>query len=754
MDPFVLRTQQWVNSIYRNVEGFQTVPEDGMTGWGTVRALTRALQHELGIAPLSDTFGPATMQALSAAEPAVDETTTNHDIIKILQGALYCKGYNGGGISGWYDATTAASVTRLRGDMAVDGAFHKSGVVPKVFRALLTMDPYVLVSGGSQRVRDIQRWLNRTYVDRRDFPVVPCDGRISRDVQKALLLAIQFEIGMDDDTATGRFGPGTQAGIKSKAVLGPGEADSVTRFVHLFQAAMTFNGWDVPFDGSYTPAVADTVAAFQRFARLLPANGIAGYQTWASLLVSSGDPTRRGTACDCVTEITEARAFTLKIEGYGTVGRYLTNVPGTTLNKRIQPGELKTIAAANLTVFPIYQTTGRTRGYFSAEQGARDALAALDAARGHGFARGTTIYFAVDFDALDSDVTECVIPHFRALAARMGHYGGDYAIGVYGPRNTCSRLARQGLTVSSFVADMSTGFSGNLGFPLPADWAFDQISTITVGTGTGRIEIDNNVASGRDLGQAVFSPPAPDPPALDVDFDPSLGDALLGDLTGYLGSIGVHEMPLIWPNSTERSLDLVLRMDALITGLSRVLGMRKALIQSPIFWEIRKLTPEDPLADLAVTAYYGYRAELAEWEVLPLARQLITPRPTPPTPERDDASTGPGQIFARSAIAARNHAIATGRLHEDPLDDGDWRVMRSVWRRLREDPDHNVSTVPLVLLWGASEAGVAGDPLSYDARELSAVLARYNGTGAAAEQYGRELSGVYTVLEKHNASLR
>ena len=52
---------------------------------------------------------------------------------------------------------------------------------------------------------------------------------------------------------------------------------------------------------------------------------------------------------------------------------------------------------------------------------------------------------------------------------------------------------------------MSYGYSGNLGFRLPDNWAFDQISTVTLGSGIGAIEIDNNIASGRDLGAASVS---------------------------------------------------------------------------------------------------------------------------------------------------------------------------------------------------------------------------------------------------------
>ncbi|MBO0560731.1 hypothetical protein EXQ42_15315 [Clostridium botulinum] len=53
---------------------------------------------------------------------------------------------------------------------------------------------------------------------------------------------------------------------------------------------------------------------------------------------------------------------------------------------------------------------------------------------------------------------------------------------------------------------MSSGFSGNLGYPLPKDWAFDQISTITVGSGEGAIEIDNNICSNKYTGVSSVSP--------------------------------------------------------------------------------------------------------------------------------------------------------------------------------------------------------------------------------------------------------
>ncbi|GAA4131541.1 glycoside hydrolase domain-containing protein [Actinomadura keratinilytica] len=742
-DAMVERAQRFVNSY--NVPGIPKIEVTGRTGWTVMHALTRALQYELGLTELSDGFGPAPLAGLQARFPVIDGNTRHGNVCRIVQSALYCKGYDGGEIDGVYNARVSAAVAELKQHMGVAGVYPGDGVTPKVCKALLTMDAYVPVRGGSDQVRSIQQWLNGRYTGRRDFFITPCDGHFSRDVQKALLLAIQFELGMSDDVANGRFGPGTQAGIRQQAVLGVGSADTGRRFVHLFQAAMIFNGWRTPFDGRYTGAVARTVADFQRFVRL-PATGTGDFRTWASLLVSTGDPTRRGTACDCITEITAARARALRAEGYTTVGRYLCNAPGPKArNKKIQPGELDTITAAGLSVFPIYQTNGGDRDYFTPHQGAHDAQAAVDAAQEHGFQRGTTIYFAVDYDAVDEEVTSRVIPYFRALAARMANYGGPYSVGVYAPRNVCSRLAAAGLTVSSFVSDMSVGYSGNLGFPLPKNWAFDQISTIWVGRDAGRIEIDNDIASGRDPGQTRFAPrPAAD--RLDVAFDWSQGDRLFRELLAYMESHGLEGGGRL--RSTRTCVRKLQDMDALITGLSRAFRMRKSLIQTVVFWEYHA-DIGDPVADLAVAAYYQYLEAYEEWEKNP-----VGPPPPAPTVSKKDASTGVAQIFAGTAIAARNHAVDVHLISEPRLDGNDWHVMWRVWKRLRDDDDYNVSTVPLVLVHAAHLVGVKTSPLRYNAAETADVLARYNGTGSDAAAYGRRARDFYLIFEKYNAPLR
>ena len=216
-DPWVLATQNWLNTTYGSNAQFEEVDETGTTGWATMWALTRALQIELGITSLSDTFGPGTEAAVDAISPISNSTThvNIENIIRIIQGGMYCKGYNGGDgeLDGDYSATTIAGVQSLRTDIGIGAG--NGFMTAKVLKALLTMDAYVLLDGGSAQIRAIQKTLNGRYLSREDFYVLPADGYYSRSVQNALLFAIQYEIGMADGTANGNFGPGTQNGLRT-----------------------------------------------------------------------------------------------------------------------------------------------------------------------------------------------------------------------------------------------------------------------------------------------------------------------------------------------------------------------------------------------------------------------------------------------------------------------------------------------------------------------------------------------------------
>ena len=503
MDQMVLKAQQWVNATYTGVSGYNPCTENGMTGWETIYCLTRALQHELGITALSDSFGPTTWADLNAYGP-VGRDSANVNMRTIAEAALYCKGYSGGDIDGGFGTGTGSGLTAMVSDMGLPGPQQPDlqiyDVDPKVFKALLTMDAYVLTAGGSSMIQTCQRWLNSAYYGKGQFFVGPCDGHFSRNVQQALVLGIQYQMGLTDSQVTGSLGPTTEGALRTTAYVSSGSQDSgPAGWVRLFQCAVAFNTYDAHWGddgGTFSSDLAFTVTRFQQFCSL-DATGAADYETWMSLLVSTGDPDRPGTAFDCMYPLNATTIQTVKANGYTTVGRYL--IGGTT--KVLTNSEIALIFDNDMSLFPIYQDEGNVIGDFGYELGVGAGNDAAQAATNFGIPYGTVIYFSVDFDATDDDITSAIIPHFQGVVAGVGAFGSQYAIGVYGCRNTCIRLASAGLTTRSFVSGMSTGYSGNLGYPLPDNWAFDQIKDFTLAAGaSGAVEIDNDIASGQDLG--------------------------------------------------------------------------------------------------------------------------------------------------------------------------------------------------------------------------------------------------------------
>ena len=98
---------------------------------------------------------------------------------------------------------------------------------------------------------------------------------------------------------------------------------------------------------------------------------------------------------------------------------------------------------------------------------------------------------------------DIIVPHFRGINDYFNKVNSKYRIGIYGSRNICNTVASENLSCSSFVSDMSTGYSGNMGYRLPDDWAFDQFYEYTFtnyDNYDGDFALDKNVASGRYTG--------------------------------------------------------------------------------------------------------------------------------------------------------------------------------------------------------------------------------------------------------------
>ncbi|MFI9742431.1 glycoside hydrolase domain-containing protein [Streptomyces sp. NPDC052494] len=506
-DDKVLDAQKWVNATYGSVSGYVRCPEDGRTGWATMNALTMGLQHELGISPVVASFGPTTMSKVQALGDIGFGWNKNSNIVRIIQHGLFCKGYWGANGFGEFGAITTEAVKKLRVNMGLpDGGTGTAGgtVTPKILKCILNMDAYVVVPGGTDKIREIQQWLNSRYWQRDAYSIGPCDGIYSRDVQKSLVIAIQYELGLSPN---GNYGPGTQTGLRSRPVR---EGDSGI-FVQLFTAACVFNEPVIlrslndqevrtTFKTTFDSKTREFVQIFQEFAQLYKqgdANyGVGEYDTWSQLLVSMGNADRAATGSDTRFEITASRARWLYDNGYRLVGRYLYDPPGSTLDKEIKPGELQTIFSAGLRVFPIYQDNARRLSDFTYPQGYQHALNAHALASQYGFNRGTTIYFAVDYDAQQGEMEsrpEGIVPYFQGVVAGLASQGKKYFHGVYGSRNVCLNVTSKTGARFSFVSGMSWGFSGNLGYPLPANWAINQIKEFQVTNGSDTFDLDRDV---------------------------------------------------------------------------------------------------------------------------------------------------------------------------------------------------------------------------------------------------------------------
>lgn len=522
-DAMVYLTQRWLNQEYGNVPGFGYVTEDGRTGWDTVYGLTRALQVELGITDLADNFGPTTERLYSQNLLRRQDGVTNRKFA-ILQGALWCKGYNPGYnlsetedgtvvFNGVFDADVEKAIIELKEDA---GLINPNGVVTvNIMKALMSMDSFKLLSsyGGTEAVREMQQKLNRKY--EAYTGITPCDGVYGRNTNRALIYALQAEEGMPTDVANANFGvttrlccpeipyirdsaaarryPGTSSGNYYSAA-------QIASITELLQFALLVNGHSAgAIDGEYGDATRQALYDFQADMKI-PQNGKADKTTWLSLFISCGDTSRSALAADCATQLTAAKAKSLYDNGYRYIGRYLTGN-----SKKITRSEAQIIFDAGLSFFPIYQTSADENSYFTSAQGTRDAKAAIAAAAELGIPQNTFIYFAVDYDCLDYQVTSNVIPYFKSVHEVMSN--SIYRVGIYGTRNVCTRVSDKGYAERSFVGDMSTGFSGNLGFGMPSNWAFDQFYTTSIGSGSGYLEIDKDGFSGNDSGVSKLDEP-------------------------------------------------------------------------------------------------------------------------------------------------------------------------------------------------------------------------------------------------------
>ena len=323
MDQRVLQTQEWLNDTYTGVSGYTPITEDGATGYATFAALIKALQIERGITADGD-FGPGT---LSACPPTISQvpdenTATPTNLHYIVQGSLWCKGYNPGGFTGIFGPGTTDAIVEFQADAGIT----QDGIVrPYILQAIMNTDGYKLDANGDVNVQTVQKDLNNLHGA--TFGLSPSNGIWGRKAHKNLIKVAQSEWGATPD---GIYGDETL----NKAPTLSRNTSGYTNSKRILQWALCVNGYyPGGFTGTFGTGTYNAVYNFQAFA-CLGADGIAGKTTWASLMRSSGNTSRSATACDCATILTAAKATTLASSGYQIVGRYLTGTIGEASARR------------------------------------------------------------------------------------------------------------------------------------------------------------------------------------------------------------------------------------------------------------------------------------------------------------------------------------------------------------------------------------------------------------------------------------
>lgn len=490
MDIKVLEVQKWLNQTYGGVSGFEKVPENGHTGWPTIYGLREGLQQELKIHPLAQGFGDQTKTKLSEIIGTL-KLGYKGKIIKLIKGAFWCKGISPTSFSDVFDKELVQAIKELQEDAGLLGTGDLS---VHLMAALFDMSAFVLIPGeGSPQVREMQQYLNRKYSA--EIGILPCDGIYQRSTNMALIYALQRVEGMSAQEANGNYGPGT---IAKTPTVYPGEIGEIVRII---QYGLYVNGFYTgAFDGQFNQIVADSIVAFRKFMNLPPFTATADLTVIKELLTSNGNTNRDSIALDTATQLTEKDVTNFKNYGFSIIGRYLTGSVGVGKNKKdkyLTLEEIKRITSRGLSIFPIYEDGGYEESYFNSGQGYQDAFTASAAARKLGFPTGTTIYFAVDVDVQNGDIEGTIAPYMQGIISGMS--GTEFQPGIYGTRNVCLHGEKLGMKYS-FVADMSYGWSGNLGFKMPKNWAFDQFVEYPIG-GT---PIDQCASSGKDLGSVKF----------------------------------------------------------------------------------------------------------------------------------------------------------------------------------------------------------------------------------------------------------
>lgn len=160
--------------------------------------------------------------------------------------------------------------------------------------------------------------------------------------------------------------------------------------------------------------------------------------------------------------------------------------------------EAQALVNAGLSIVPVFEGGGNSVNWFTAQQGAADALHALGHAAAVGQPAGSAIYFAVDFDASPGQVGSAISTYFQAVNSTFAGNNASYRIGIYGSGLACSTIIGAGLASLGWLSG-SKGWRGYAAYD-PAATIVQIITSPETRICGGALAVDRDVAQSADYG--------------------------------------------------------------------------------------------------------------------------------------------------------------------------------------------------------------------------------------------------------------
>lgn len=171
--------------------------------------------------------------------------------------------------------------------------------------------------------------------------------------------------------------------------------------------------------------------------------------------------------------------------------------------KRIELAEAQLLSASNLKIAVVFQQKQNAAADFNLQTGISSGTRAYRYAKDViGQPAGSAIYFAVDYDASESEITNNIIPFFQGVQQAFNAESGntpEYKVGVYGS-GLVSKLLLAKKLITYIWLTMSTGFNGSKQALEKKQYNLAQKAPATTLAGIG---VDFNIANpdNPDFGQ-------------------------------------------------------------------------------------------------------------------------------------------------------------------------------------------------------------------------------------------------------------